>query len=231
MTTTAIGFLKDLPLKHVMRAVIHDTDLAVWRSESGQLAAWENRCPHRGMRLSHGFVRGESLACMYHGWQFGGNGQCHYIPALPTQTPSDAISTKSYAIKEANDLLWVSLSGDVEPPFMDDTLKPLRSMSFDCEPENLQRVVLENTPTELITDAPLSVNVDDRGMIHIQSADITDVTEITIVLQSQTTGSVNTHIMVNKQWSKQRCIEMSRWCEHIRRIAEANSPILNTGAM
>jgi len=66
-----------------MRAKTGREDLVVWRSASGVLSAWENRCPHRGMRLSHGFVRGESLACAYHGWHFECSGRCHYIPAHP----------------------------------------------------------------------------------------------------------------------------------------------------
>ena len=44
---------------------------------------WEDRCPHRGMRLSMGFVRSDRIACLYHGWQYGTDGHCLYIPAHP----------------------------------------------------------------------------------------------------------------------------------------------------
>ena len=67
MTNVAVGLSKDLPNGRVMRAIVGEQDLVVWRSKSGVLSAWDNRCPHRGMRLSHGFVRGEALACVYHG--------------------------------------------------------------------------------------------------------------------------------------------------------------------
>jgi len=68
MTAQPIGLSRNLAQRQVMRAVLmqpggNDLDIAVWRSVSGVVNAWENRCPHRGMRLSHGFVRGESLAC------------------------------------------------------------------------------------------------------------------------------------------------------------------------
>ena len=81
MAWTAVCIAADLPAKVVMPSVCDGTDIAVWRSASGQLAAWADRCPHRGMRLSHGFVRGEALNCIYHGWTYGADGGCTRIPA------------------------------------------------------------------------------------------------------------------------------------------------------
>ncbi|MGO7418409.1 Rieske 2Fe-2S domain-containing protein, partial [Rhizobium ruizarguesonis] len=40
--------------------------IALWSSASGRISASADRCPHRGMSLSHGFVRGETLSCIYH---------------------------------------------------------------------------------------------------------------------------------------------------------------------
>src|SRR4029078_3741096 len=34
------------------------------------------RCAHRGAQLSAGWVEGEALRCMYHGWMFGGDCAC-----------------------------------------------------------------------------------------------------------------------------------------------------------
>ena len=39
------------------------------------------------MRLSHGFVRSEKLACIFHGWQYDGAGSCVGIPAHPDLAP------------------------------------------------------------------------------------------------------------------------------------------------
>ena len=44
-------------------------EIVVWRDENGVAHTWEDRCPHRGMRLSMGFVRSDRIACLYHGWQ------------------------------------------------------------------------------------------------------------------------------------------------------------------
>jgi Rieske [2Fe-2S] domain len=35
--------------------------VVVWRGQDGKVHAWEDWCPHRGMRLSFGFARGKSL--------------------------------------------------------------------------------------------------------------------------------------------------------------------------
>ena len=42
-----------------------------WRGQDGTARAWADRCPHRGMRLSFGYVRRNTLTCIYHGWSFG----------------------------------------------------------------------------------------------------------------------------------------------------------------
>lgn len=107
----------DLPLSRVMRAVIDaDTslDLAVWRAQSGKVHAWDNRCPHRGMRLSFGFVRGERLSCIYHGWQYGEGGACQHIPAHPEMVPPEAICAKTYGCIEVDGLIWVAPNNETE---------------------------------------------------------------------------------------------------------------------
>ena len=52
MSARPVGLSRDLPAARVMRAMVDDQDLVVWRSAGGRLAAWDNRCPHRGMALS-----------------------------------------------------------------------------------------------------------------------------------------------------------------------------------
>lgn len=89
-------------------------DLVVWRTASGRISAWADRCPHRGMRLSHGFVRGDFLSCIYHGWRYAGDGQCHKIPAHPGLTPPDAIRANVFAVAEASGVVWVG--AEREPP-------------------------------------------------------------------------------------------------------------------
>src|SRR4051794_36832203 len=48
----------------------------VYRGERGAPHVVEFRCPHRGTQLSAGWVEGDSIRCMYHGWAFDASGRC-----------------------------------------------------------------------------------------------------------------------------------------------------------
>ncbi|MEE7493324.1 oxidoreductase [Methylobacterium oryzae] len=104
-----------LSVRGVLRVVVDGMDLAVWRGDDGKTRAWENRCPHRGMRLSYGFVRGNRLTCLYHGWGYDGDGACVSIPAHPTLTPPKTIKVARYACVEAAGLVWVAAEGANDP--------------------------------------------------------------------------------------------------------------------
>lgn len=48
--------------------------IVLWRDNDGQIHALEDRCPHRGARLSLGWNLGGSVACWYHGIEVDGSG-------------------------------------------------------------------------------------------------------------------------------------------------------------
>lgn len=48
----------------------------------GRVTAFVDRCPHRRMPLSAGWIEGEHLRCRYHGWSFDSAGSCVLVPAL-----------------------------------------------------------------------------------------------------------------------------------------------------
>jgi phenylpropionate dioxygenase-like ring-hydroxylating dioxygenase large terminal subunit len=84
--------------------------LAVWRDRSGSLAAAVDECPHRGGRLSQGWVADDCLTCPYHGWRYAQDGRCVEIPAndpgLPV--PSRARVATAHAA-ERYGLVWVCI--------------------------------------------------------------------------------------------------------------------------
>ena len=91
----------------VEQFLVDDNDLAVWRSMQGHVQIWQNRCPHRSVRLSLGHVQGESLVCAYHGWQFAAeDGHCQRIPAQPEQRAPKSLCATSYAVKESDGMIW-----------------------------------------------------------------------------------------------------------------------------
>lgn len=102
--------------KEVIQAFVQDIEVVIWRSEQGSVQIWENRCPHRSVRLSLGEVHGESLICAYHGWQFSADhGQCQRIPAQPTQRVPSTLCSTTYAVAEQNGMIW--FGGHQDQPF------------------------------------------------------------------------------------------------------------------
>ena len=105
---TPVALARDLTRLGVMPVCVDGIKLALWRSATGRLAAWADRCPHRGMRLSHGFVRGEALSCIYHGWSYGADGHCLRIPAHPDLAPPEAIRVPGFHATESSGVIWVA---------------------------------------------------------------------------------------------------------------------------
>jgi len=106
-----------------------DTALALWRDTHGQVHAWEDRCPHRGVKFSIGTQQGDVLRCAYHGWTFGAEGKCRHIPALPSLDEAQLKArATTFAVQERYGLIWVCLGTpkfDVPkfPEFGDDQLR------------------------------------------------------------------------------------------------------------
>lgn len=79
----------DLPFRHVFHAQLLGREFAVWRADDGYVNIWENRCLHRGVRLSIGINDGRELKCQYHGWRYSNRtAGCTYIPAHPADAPA-----------------------------------------------------------------------------------------------------------------------------------------------
>lgn len=114
--------------------------VVVWRGQDGAVRAWADRCPHRGMRLSFGFVRENALTCIYHGWSFGvtdesgGDGRCIAIPAHPGMTPPAKASVAALPVAEALGMIWVGTGpGDIALPHdalrHSEAVHPVRSVT------------------------------------------------------------------------------------------------------
>jgi phenylpropionate dioxygenase-like ring-hydroxylating dioxygenase large terminal subunit len=110
---------------NLFAARLLEQDLVIWRDPNGGIHAWEDRCPHRGTRLSIGHVAGNEVVCAYHGWHYDFEGRCALIPAHPELARKTQARVTTFAVAERYGLVWVRL-GDGSatiPPFpeYDDT--------------------------------------------------------------------------------------------------------------
>ena len=79
--------------------------VVLYRGESGRAVALDDRCCHRGARLSHGRVEGDCVRCMYHGLKFDATGKCVQIPGQDNIPPR--LGVRGYPTVERDRLIWI----------------------------------------------------------------------------------------------------------------------------
>ena len=113
--------------RHIVHTALLGQELAVWRADDGTVNAWENRCPHRGVRLSVGTNLGDRLKCRYHGWTYeSGSGQCVERPAHPGEKPPSMVRARRFPCAEVSGYIWVRLAdeGDDDSDPAPDSTEP-----------------------------------------------------------------------------------------------------------
>lgn len=129
---TPIALSEDVAAGTAAPARLGGAEIVLWRDGDGLLQAWEDRCPHRGMRLSFGFVREGRLTCLYHGWQFDASARCRLIPAHPELKVPGTIRANPWHVRERAGLVWVADAADADalPALPHDTpMRGLRSLA------------------------------------------------------------------------------------------------------
>jgi ferredoxin-NADP reductase/nitrite reductase/ring-hydroxylating ferredoxin subunit len=138
----------DLPFRHVFHAILLGQELAVWRADNETINVWENRCLHRGVRLSIGINQGTQLKCQYHGWRYAnGTASCTYIPAHPANAPARTIRNRTYPMRRAYGLIWASL--DPVEDF------PSYSAIAASEPLPMRGIAVNASPAETMASLKL----------------------------------------------------------------------------
>lgn len=91
--------------------------ILVCKTDQGAVAAMRDICPHRGMPLSFGRMRGDCVECAYHGWQFDPKGRCRTIPSLVQGSPvqPDKIGVTTYPCRERDGYVWVFIPDPSRP--------------------------------------------------------------------------------------------------------------------
>jgi hypothetical protein len=154
------------------------------------------------MRLSHGFVRGEALSCIYHGWSYAQTGRCLKIPAHPGLVPPEAIRVETYAVQEQDGIIWVAPGhADDSPPRLNG-LVPLRSLTVAANVAMIEAVAQTQASAE--------------GLITLN----TEVGPICLLLFAQDEATTLVHVLREDADDCAAAIAASRIAERIRRKSE-----------
>jgi nitrite reductase/ring-hydroxylating ferredoxin subunit len=200
---TPVALSADLPVGTVIPAHIPAGSIALWRSESGRLSASADRCPHRGMSLSHGFVRGENLSCIYHGWSYARSGKCVRIPAHPGLEPPETIRAKTFAVEETGGVIWVATDEPTTPPPVLEGLTPVRSITTTADIAAIETAAGARASAEGL-------------VVPVENADI-----LCLLVSARDDGQTLIHVLVKGEASPAARIATSRAAESLRRAAEA----------
>ncbi|KAK4769462.1 hypothetical protein SAY86_027612 [Trapa natans] len=102
---------KDVPDDAPLGLRVFDKNLVLYRDGGDILRCHEDRCPHRLAKLSEGQLVDGRLECLYHGWQFEGEGKCVKIPQLPSDAkiPRPAC-LRTYEVRDSQGVVWVWMS-------------------------------------------------------------------------------------------------------------------------
>lgn len=191
-------------------------ELVVWRDDAGVAHVWEDRCPHRGMRLSFGFVRGDRIACLYHGWQFDAGGFCRFIPAHPHLAVPPTITVERFASAESLGMVWTfSGAAAAAPPAANAATEAVRSLWLDVDPDIVHAALaggaspFDHIGAEVVRDGPL-VTIR-AGSVSLYAAVQPAAPEVTVL-----------HLAVDAAATDDRQ-RLSLWAEALRRSLEAEA--------
>ncbi len=226
----AVACSEDLPLRHVYQAQLLGQELALWRDDSGAVNAWENRCPHRGLRLSLGVNTGDQLKCQYHGWKYEtGSGRCLFVPAHRNATPSTAC-VRQYPCVEIDGLVFVKLDKSDEAQTSNGYQPPTRLPSTN----------LRSTPAAMAADVALrtimqarqslapviaaqadSVQIQTNGlMLDLGGTETPDKLRLFVQPESATTSVVHARLYTATQTSFARKVAFIHLMEELLSLAE-----------
>jgi len=188
-------------------AVVEGQEIVVWRDNSGKAHVWEDRCPHRGMRMSFGFVRGDHIACLYHGWQYDTAGQCRYIPAHPNLDVPQTIKIPTYRTEERYGIIWTTSSADAALPAIAGTedAAPVRSVYIDCPPEAVLPALGE-----------YSAAGANAGIVSVNGD------RLLVAMQSISPAKSALHVLLLEGSGTQK--SYARWAQDLRFVLEQPAP-------
>ncbi|MBO3762174.1 Rieske (2Fe-2S) protein [Ciceribacter sp. L1K22] len=203
-------------------AVIDGAEVVVWRDNKNAAHVWEDRCPHRGMRMSFGFVRGDHIACLYHGWAYDTAGQCQYIPAHPDLEVPKTIKIPTYSTVEKNGIIWTALTEGADIAGVPDVAAdatPVRSLYVDCTPATaLAALKTTSLPQPSGPAIPAALDAVLHNCWRLTAGN----TEVLIACQSIGNNRTGLHIVLLGATAHTAALRapLARWAEQLRHALE-----------
>lgn len=102
-----VAWAEQLQPGQVISVMIWKQPIALYRDRQGAVYALEDACPHKGVELHKGEVKGDRLVCPYHGWEFTPDGQCASIPYFPPGQKLPCAQARSFPAQEKYGIVWV----------------------------------------------------------------------------------------------------------------------------
>jgi vanillate O-demethylase monooxygenase subunit len=113
------GWNYELPPDSLLARTIIGEPLVLFRRESGDPVALEDRCCHRQAPLSLGRKERDGVQCGYHGLRFDSSGACVEIPGQQIIPPHARV--RAYPVVERHSWIWVWMG---DPTLADQSLIP-----------------------------------------------------------------------------------------------------------
>ena len=105
----------------VKRVRLLGEDLVALRTRDGHVGLLGEFCSHRGASLYFGRNEEAGLRCVYHGWQFGLDGQCVDMPNEPPESSfQDKVRHCAYPCAERGGVIWTYMGPSDPPPSLPD---------------------------------------------------------------------------------------------------------------
>ncbi|WP_305092984.1 Rieske 2Fe-2S domain-containing protein [Prescottella sp. R16] len=98
------------------------TKLVVFADSKGDLKILDAYCRHMGGDLSQGTIKGDSVACPFHDWRWGGNGRCTSIPYARRVPP--IAKTRAWHTLDQDGMLFVWHDPEGKAPTDEDMYIP-----------------------------------------------------------------------------------------------------------
>jgi phenylpropionate dioxygenase-like ring-hydroxylating dioxygenase large terminal subunit len=101
----AAGWASELGDEPIARTVL-EQPVVLFRTGDGAVHALHDACPHRFAPLSLGKLKGDRIACPYHGLEFDGSGGCVHNPHGKGMVTS-SLSVRAFPVCERYGMLWI----------------------------------------------------------------------------------------------------------------------------